>query len=254
MGELQEKDFIQERYGKDPYPFWFWFFILAAFTLGLWLVEGWFTREVRLEYSQNPFLQVTNRDMSVFLWQFPEKMRVNVAQKGNYLPAFQYEEKVSLFPDQADEWVSAPPELIFMYHTWKRQIGDIWFKRVIPKNEFVQFINYAEEWKPEFWDEAPEEYVQFYRKLGEVSADEDVSKRLPLIVRQSFQGWKNFFMEGEAIEQSKPTEEQVETLIAKYPTYARNFWRNMYPEYLEGNLPPFLKVALFNSSHITVAP
>ena len=249
MGELQEKDFIQERYGKDPYPFWLWFFILAAFTFGLWFVEGWFSREVRTEYSHNPFLQVTNRELSVFLWQFPEKMRVNAPQKGSYLPAFQYEEKVSLFPNQADEWASAPPELLFMYHTWKRQIGDIWLPRTIPKQEFIQFINYVEEWKPEFWVEAPKEYVQFYRGLESFPPEEDVAGQLPLLVKQSFQGWKNFFKEGEAIEQSKPTDEQIKKLIVEHPTFARNYWRNMYPEYLQGSLPPFLKVALFNFNH-----
>ena len=140
MRELQEKDFIQERYEKDPYPFWLWFFILAAFTFSLWFVEGWFLKELRTDYKNNPFLQVTNREMSVFLWQFPEKMRINAPNKGSYLPAFQYEQKLSLFPDKADTWVSAPPELLFLYHTWKRQVGDVWFPRKIGRSEFIEFI------------------------------------------------------------------------------------------------------------------
>lgn len=249
MTELKEKDFIQERYGKDPYPFWFWFFVLAAFTVGLWFVEGWFNSEVRTEYRHNPFLRVTNRELSVFLWQFPEKMRVNAPQKGNYLPAFQYEEKVSLFPDQADVWASAPPELLFLYHTWKRQIGDIWFPREISKGEFIGFVNYAEEWKPEFWKEAPQEYVEFFKGINGIDGGKDVAGELPLVVRQAFQGWKNFFKEGEAIEKSRPTDGDVEMLVKAHPFFARQYWRNMYPTYLRGEKPPFLKVALFNMTH-----
>lgn len=248
MKELQEKDFIQERYGKDPYPFWLWFFILAAFTIGLWFVEGWIAREKSTEYVQNPFLQVTNRDLSLFLWQFPEKMRVNSSQKSSYLPAFQYEEKVSLFPDQADHWVSAPPELLFLYHTWKRQIGKVWFSRPISQAEFIKFINYAEEWKPEYWASAPASYVQFYQTLSTRNKEEDVAADLPLSVRQAFQGWKNFFKEGEAINQFKPSREDVAALLIQYPTFARNYWRNLYPGYLRGEIPPFLKVALYNAS------
>lgn len=249
MGELQEKDFIQERYEKDPTPFWLWFFILAAFTLSLWFVEGWFLREIRTDYQKSPFLQVNNRDLSVFLWQFPEKMRINASRKASYLPAFQYEEKLSLFPDQADDWVAAPPQLLFMYHTWKRQIGDVWFSRPITRKEFIEFLNYAEEWKPQYWSGAPPRYVRMYENLEKGKNDADVSDELPLIVRQAFQGWKNFFKEGKDIEKVQPTEEEIERLIETYPLYARNYWRNLYPEYLTQSYPPFLKVALFNFKH-----
>lgn len=246
MKELQEKDFIQERYGKDPYPFWLWFFILAAFTLTLWFVESWFSREVRTEFKHSPFLQVTNRDLSVFLWQFPEKMRVNASKKGSYLPGFQYEEKLSVFPDQADDYVSAPPELLFLYHTWKRQIGEIWFKRPILKQEFIEFINYSEEWKPEFWKDAPQDYKELFQLIDHFQENAEIANHLPFIVRQAFQGWKNFFKEGEAIQNSQPTNEDAEKLIAQHPFFARQYWRNLYPKYLQGNYPPFLKVALFN--------
>jgi len=246
MPELQEKDFIQERYGKDPYPFWLWLFLLAAFTTTLWFFEGWIAREVRTDYTHNPFLQVTNRDLSLFLWQFPEKMRINASQKSTYLPAFQYEEKVTLFPDQADEWVSAPPELLFLYHTWKRQIGDIWFPRPILKQEFIEFINYAEEWKPDFWPKAPESYLAFYNKLSSVSAGQDVANQLPLPVRQAFQGWKNFYKEGERINQLKITPKILAEFFKKYPHYARNYWQNLYSEYIIKSNPPFLKTALYN--------
>lgn len=246
MPELQEKDFIQERYGKDPYPFWLWLFILAVFTTTLWFFEGWLSQEVRADYKHNPFLQVSNRHLSLFLWQFPEKMRINAAQKSTYLPAFQYEEKVSLFPDQADDWASAPPELLFLYHTWKRQIGAIWFPRPILKQEFIEFINYAEEWKPEFWPEAPSSYVAFYQKLPSAPADQNVAEQLPLPVKQAFQGWKNFFKEGEAINRLKVDPTELEGFLKKYPSYARNYWQNLYSGYITKSYPPFLKTALYN--------
>src|SRR5271154_2343172 len=99
---LQEKDFIQESYTKNPFPIWLWFFIVITITALLWGGGSWYTKRMNQEIRSSPFLQVTNRQLSLFLWQFPEYMRANARTKNGYLPGFQYQEKISVFPDVAD--------------------------------------------------------------------------------------------------------------------------------------------------------
>jgi hypothetical protein len=91
---------------------------------------------------------------------------------------------------------------------------------------------------------------------------------LPIEVRQAFQGWKNYFQEGDAINNFKPTLKDVRLFLQAAPHYARNFWRNIlqnsYPEYLMNvnkadskedqpleinEMAPFFRVAIYNFLH-----
>jgi hypothetical protein len=146
--------------------------------------------------------------------------------------------------------------------------------RPIPTKEFAEFLNQMEEWQPRNWKQAPELYVQLvtskdYEKISDLQTLPDT--RLPLIVRQAFWGWKNYFKEGMQINNITPTFSQVQSFLEKHPTYQRSYWRNIQevagqevagPQYLAAfingtfsseekmpadQLAPFLKVALFNA-------
>jgi|694.fasta_scaffold06950_8 hypothetical protein len=270
--QLQEKDFIQDSLNKNPFPMWLWLFLITVFAAISWGAHSYFSSMWLSDIQASPFLQVTNRQLSIFLWQFPEHMRINAKVKNGYLPGFQYENKISMVPADADKFVAAPPEVIFLYHTWHRQIGNDYIPRSISAEEFKEFLNYAEEWKPEFWPEAPKGYIQMVHQLSTVSVSgipkdlNDLSDNiLPVQVKQAFQGWKNFFKEGSEINLIRPSYEEVAAFVKAYPNYARNFWRNILnrstPDYLislskkqgqekvpNKELAPFLKVALYNYS------
>ncbi len=270
--ELKESDFIHEGFARNPTPLWTWLLILLAMMGMLWIIGSGYYDWMRRQVSREPFLQVTNRELSLFLWQFPDYMRGNY--KGNrfaYLPAFRYEGRnVSLDPQQADEYVSAPPELLFLYHTWSRLLkNESLFTRPISTVEFAEFLQQRQEWLPEYWPDAPKGYVDLIASLHSLpptvnllSQSNDV---LPLDVRLAFQGWKNFFKDGEAINDAIPTFGQMQAFLAKYPHYARNYWKNIIqpqsPDYLLANfqgkgnaeaplpksqLAGFLMVAFFN--------
>lgn len=220
-------------------------------------------QKVNREIAESPFLQVTNRQFSIFLWQFPEHMRVNASNKSGYLPGFQYQGKVSLVVDDADKYVIAPPATIFLYHAWRRLISEEYAPRPIGPQEFQEFLSYADEWQPKNWAEAPKGYGELVAKLSEAPQDLQTlpESSLPQVVRRAFQGWKNYFKEGEAINAVKPTFEEMQRFLKLYPHYARNNWRNILidqvPEYLNQiddtkvemppeQLAPFLKVAFYN--------
>lgn len=267
--ELQEKDFIQDNFRKNPLPGWIWFVVLICVGAIFWGGSNWYLKFMSSEEAKNPFLQVTNRQFSIFLWQFPEYMRVNSNSKANYLPGFQYENRVSLVLNESDKYVIAPPEILFLYHTWDRLIRNEFIYRSISVSEFKEFLQYAEEWQPKNWPEAPEAFKTFVESLSKVKTLQDLNTlseiELPLDVRQAFQGWKNYFKEGSAINDLKPTLKEVADFLEKSPHYARNFWRNIeeknYPQYLlevtlghyakkeaikSDELAPFLRVALYN--------
>lgn len=266
---LPEKDFIHEPDGK--YPFWLWLFFSAIVACLLWGSLSWFQGVEAKVVKDSPFLQVTNRQMSLFLWQFPEYMRVNRPDKSVYMPGFDYQNKISIIPGFADEVVKAPPEILFMYHTWQRLIGKTYFPRPISAKEFEEFLNYAEEWKPRNWPAAPKEYADFLNGFPTVTNVENLQnltvKQLPLEVRMAFQGWKNYFKEGDAILALNPTYEQVSRFLESSSKFNRNYWRNLIshvkPKYLEAflnqdvadkgrdivpkdQLADFMKVALYN--------
>lgn len=269
--ELPEKDFFREPPRKNPLGIMIWICIITVILAIAWGTGSIYWNEVNSQTKVSPFLQVTNRQLSIFLWQFSDLMRAHMPNKSNYLPGFQFLEKVSLEVEKADEYAIAPPELLFLYHTWDRLIRTEYPKRKIPPREFEEFLQYAVEWQPKNWPAAPEGYKDFVDSLQftTISDLQTVSETVfPLMVRQAFQGWKNYFKEGEQINAMKPTIAEVESFLTQFPHYARNYWRNIVedttPKYLlslNGNkkdivpsdqLAPFLKVALYNYSSTIV--
>lgn len=266
--ELSEKDFIQDDKPKKNLPFWVWLSVCVFLLCLLWGGSSWYAEKMNLQYEKSPFLQVTNREFSLFLWQFPERMRASVANKTGYLPGFQFMQKVSLDLTQSENYVIAPPELIFLYHTWNRQISDEFSLRPIPYKEFIEFLDYAEEWQPKNWPAAPAGYKELIEKLPTLITENLATlpeSSLPLVVRKAFQGWKNYTKEGDAINAVTPTFKEMISFLETHPKYARNFWRNIlfdtHPKYLEtftssklefdGDIPKaelasFLKVGFYN--------
>lgn len=230
---LSEKDFIHEGYSLNPFPFWLWLFLLAALIAILSGIDNWYGGKISMLMKSSPFLQVTNRDMSLFLWQNPEFMRVNVKEKNGYLPAFQYVDKVTVNVADADQYTVAPPELLFRYHTWHRLVSNEFSPTPIPVKEFKDFLEYAQEWHPMYWANAPQGYVQLVKELAS-RKDEDLSKvstnELPMPVRMAFQGWMNYFKQGDAINQVTVTQNQMQGFLESHPHYARNYWRNIVEE------------------------
>lgn len=266
--ELQEKDFIHEPKSQGAFPFWLWLFLLTIVLSLLWGLGNWYSDKINLLFRESPFLQVTNRDISLFLWQNPEYMRINAKEKANYLPAFKYIDKVTIDIAFSDQYASAPPEMLFRYHTWNRLLKDEFIERPIPVNDFRDFLSYAEEWQPNYWPSAPEEYIHLVESLPTTQV-EDLStlpkKELPLAVRIAFQGWGNYFKEGDAINNIEVSHKQLKEFLESHPHYARNYWQNILkdtiPNYLKSTeegvqsgetkvpsneLTSFLKVALLN--------
>jgi hypothetical protein len=227
---LSEKDFIQESRHPRPSAFWVWIVLFTGLISIMWGIMNWYETLKGQEIIFKPFLEVTNRDFSVFLWQFPSYMRAHVKNKSGYLPDFQYADRYALDPKAADRFVAAPPDLLFLYHTWSRLLRQEYIPRKISKEEFIEFLNQSEEWDPVYWKNAPDGYKDLVDSIASVDQDdlqELSEERLPLIVRQAFQGWKNYFKEGEQINQLQTTYYQLEQFLKQYPSYGRNFWRNI---------------------------
>ena len=238
--ELPEKDFINEGYKKNPLPLWLWFFLLIFMISLLWGMSNWYSVKINFLFQESPFLRVTNRQMSLFLWQNPEFMRANVKEKGGYLPGFKYVDKVTLDIAYADEFVAAPPELIFRYHTWNRLVSGEFTQRPIPKKEFQEFLSYAEEWHPRYWPEAPQGYIKLVNELAQKDIPNLATlseQELPIDVRMAFQGWQNYFKDGEAINQLRVTQTQMGQFLSSHSHYTRNYWRNI----VEDKIPNYLK-------------
>jgi len=265
--ELSEKDFIQESRQKPTFPYWVWLFLIAVVAALVLGGGSWYTNRLSELFKISPFLQVTNREISLFLWQNPEYMRINAKQKNGYLPAFKYLDKITIDLAQADQFATAPPDLLFRYHTWKRLLSGEFTSTPIPKKEFLSFLSYAQEWQPPFWVDAPAGYKKLVEGLEENPIQDLATlsqEILPVDVRIAFQGWQNYFADGEAINTFLPTQEQLRQFLASHPNYARNYWRNIVqertPNYLrslkpsgnnEGLIPgseltSFLRVAIFN--------
>lgn len=266
--KLSEKDFINEGYAKNPLPLWLWFALLAIFACLVWGFTSWFQGLMEKDIKFKPFLEVTNREMSLFLWQNPSFMRSHSKTKTGYLTGFKYGDKDTLELSNTEDFVVAPPDLLFLYHTWKRLVGADYIARPIPRGEFVEFLNIVEEWQPKYWVKAPKPYIEFVESLStsNIKDLQAISTTVfPIVVRQAFQGWKNYFREGESINQFQPTYADVQAFLADHPYYARNYWRNIQAMAGQHDLeiltlgkfeaadtipsdqvPPFLKVALFN--------
>lgn len=262
--EIPDNELINESLSKDPFPAWLWFALIVALSAILWGAGSWLFEIKQDIVKDNPFLQVTNRDFSLFLWQNPEYMRANVSSKTGYLPGFQYSEKVSIEPGQAEQFVSAPPEVLFLYHVWHRLVSKEFAPRPIPVNEFKDFLSYSKEWQPQNWPQAPQDYKDLVDHLP-TDLGARIAEQLPSQVQQAFIGWKNYFIEGAKINQTRPTYGGMKKFLSEFPHYARNFWRNIVqngrPLYLqslsnpqvsakdeipENEISGFLKVAYFN--------
>ena len=154
---IKDDELIREEYSKNPKRFWGWLLFLFLVILLIFALQWGLKRTLEGRVCKSPFFRVTNREMSVFLWQNPELLRVHQKKKMGYLPGFQYLDKVSLEPELDKAWVVAPPEVLFAYHTWARLLGEVWIATPILVSDFKNFLNYAEEWKIENWKEAPKE-------------------------------------------------------------------------------------------------
>lgn len=270
---LSEKDFIQNGWRLTSLPFWLWIFLMAALIGVIYGTSSWYQGIINQEKKHNPFLEVTNRQFSVFLWQFPSFMRVNAPRKTGYLPGFlATSENFNLAT--AEEFVTAPPDLIFLYHTWHRLLAFDFTSRPIPAPELAEFLEQLPEWQPKNWKDAPGDYAKLIETKKYAGIDNLgmlPETEFPLIVKQAFIGWKNYFKEGPKINELHPTFGQVKAFLEKHPTYARPYWRNIDVvatqqiaglDYLLGflngkfepdavipndQLAPFLKVALFNA-------
>lgn len=268
---LSEKNFIRNGGAINTLPFWLWVALTAIIAALLWGSSDWIQGFLQKEKKHDPFLEVTNREFSVFLWQFPSFMRINMSKKAGYLPGFETTAE-NFSPSTSEEFVSAPPDLIFLYHSWHRLLVPEFISRPIPPQEFDQFLAQLPEWNPSNWPKAPQDYVQLIDKgYADMSDLQSLPQSaLPLIVRQAFLGWKNYFLEGPKINDLEPTFEQVRKFLDKHAHYARNYWRNISEingqkvaglDYLSGfvqgtmipdaivpkeQLTPFLKIALYN--------
>lgn len=256
MDCIKEEDFIHEGLKNSPsiYLKWLLLVIFCTATLGSALIFYGMTLDNQI--SSKPFLKVTNREISLFLWQNPSLMRSWAKNKNSYLPGFEYSEKIGLNPEYAEEYASAPPDVLFLYHTWKRLIAENFPKRTVSKEEFQTFLLDLPEWHPKNWSKAPAHYKDMVYSLESLN---DIHS-LPNSVLQAFIGWKNFFVEGNAINEKSFSKAEVDEFLKYYPNYSRNFWVNIAGKsYLESlqklptsakipntEIPGFLRVALYN--------
>lgn len=263
--EIQDSELATKKPPKrDRSTFLVWIAVFASAVLLLWGYSGFFIDFAKVDIENKPFLQVTNRQMSLFLWQFPNLLRQNVASRSDYLSGFDLENRVGIKPGYADNRAIAPPEVLFLYHVWDRLVREEFIQRSISKGEFFEFLTQNPEWLPKNWKAAPEEYVRTIDSL-DIIPQQDLSTlsktALPMDVRMAFQGWKNFFSEGDFINFYQVSYADLKKFLEISPHYARNYWINIvkkdYPDYLATmgkdedkvgakELPPFLKVALFN--------
>lgn len=250
---------------RNPIPLWLWLALFAAVAILFWGSRSWFMQKAEENIAQSPFLQVTNREFSLFLWHNPEYMRADMRSKTGYLPAFQYGQLVTVKPELADQYLQAPHEMMFLYHTWNRLLGKERMPCPIPARLFEIFVNQAQEWLPKYWSAAPKEYKDFVAKISAFPPDQDLAQlpltTLPEIARSAFIGWKNNVYDREEIADLKPTFEEMQAFIKRHPNYARNYWRNIlidsHPDYLTSlknphslsafvpsqEMAPFLKAA-----------
>jgi hypothetical protein len=262
--EIDDNGLGGEGRKDDRTSLWLWLFLLALLIGLLSTIQTWMDDHLSEAHAATSFYHVTNRDFSLFLWENPQFMRINVSSKQAYLPGYQYLDTVAPYPEKADELVQAPPEVLFNYHTWHHLIGDDTSDRPITVNEFQQFLASFQEWLPKWWPEAPSDYVKLIDKLPVMLGNQEV-KGLPIKVRLAVLGWKNYYIEGDAINKMEANFGQLKAFLAENPHFARNYWRNLTlesaPNYLKtitfGNpkdkdivpndeYAPFLRVSLFN--------
>lgn len=257
--QLSEKDFIHESKPSQGWKVWLGLGLIAACFIFFVFSAKWVVEQTNVKIEAAPFLQVTNREFSLFLWQNPEFMRSNRKKKAGYLSGFHTHPKVTPIPEQADDWVAAPPDILFLYHCWNRLLSNERVLRPVPVSEFREFLDDAKEWQPVHWSAAPQEYVELVSRLSRMEAD-NIGDQLPQPVLRAFIGWKNYFKEGDEINHAVHSSVQIESFLKAHPNYAPNYWRPFYPDYLRSldgsisevvpgsEIPSFLKAALYNSS------
>lgn len=264
--KLKEKDFISESQSGWGIPTWLFSAILLGLFGVLWMITSWISQSIGTQTKDKPFLQVTNREMSLFLWQHPEEMRIHMRNKTGYLPGFSSTGNANPKPESIGEYVSAPPALLFQYHTWKRLLGDYLFPRPISSAEFKEFLAASPEWNAANWTGASEGYKHLLESLDKENTPH-LESSLPKEVQQAFIGWKNYYKEGGEINAERPTVGAMRTFLQKYPHYERACWRNIYPSYLKilldekadpqalipiEQMEGFLRSAYFNDTHLAV--
>lgn len=256
MQSIKDEDLIHEGLKNSPSTFLKTFCLVALCTAVFGSALIFYSKRLDEYFSLKPFLKVTNRKMSLFLWQNPSLMRSFAKNKNSYLPAFEYLEKIGLNPEYAEENASAPPDVLFLFHAWNRLISQDFPSRKVGKEEFQTFLLDAPEWHPNNWATAPKSYKKMISSLEA----EDRVYALPNDVLQAFIGWKNFFVEGNAINAKSFSKAEVEKFLRHYPNYSRNFWHNIAGDnYLKSlknisssaslpnnEIPAFLRVALYN--------
>ncbi|MEX2305104.1 MAG: hypothetical protein WD595_02825 [Waddliaceae bacterium] len=163
-GKLNEKNFIQPP--SRGVASWLWVLIAIVLIAIFWIFSASMLDQVRSRLWEKPFLQVTNREFSLFLWQNPEYMRRNQSKEIGYLPGFvSFEGKMTPDPKYADQFVAAPPKFLYRYHLWKFFLGEYVFNRSIPNQEFQAFLAYSTEWQPENWKGATDGYLSLLTTL-----------------------------------------------------------------------------------------
>jgi len=236
VDELQEKNFIQDRLKRNSKPAWVFFWLLLALFGLSWGFSEWRRGRIAERQENNPFLQVTNRQLSLFLWSHPEFMRANAKIKANYLPGFKEEDKIRVIPAFAEEYAEVPPEVLFRYHIWNEYLASDVPERRVPVSEFKQFLSYCEEWDPVYWKDAPDEYRALVASLGKNNSSTIARGALPREVLQAFVGWKNFYLEGDQINALRPTYAEVKSYLSTHPSLGRNYLQNI----LQDTVPNYL--------------
>ena len=254
MDSETERDFIPRKWHEHPSFIWILLFVLV----GVWALFGIFgkwesliTREKRKEL---PFFQVTKRNFSLFLFQNTELLRAKRFKRFGTMARITSLDEVNFIPPKADEFIVAPPDILFRYHVWDRLLGESLAPRPIPGAEFKLFLKDNPDWKPDNWPGATEDYRQVVKDLGNENLP---LSKVPAEVQFAFQGWKNFFEEWALIQEVEPTKVEMEKFLGDHPRYGRSYWRNIlseeYPEYLKDldvlsaeEMPDFLKVGLYN--------
>lgn len=260
--ELEEKDPGPERNSRQA---WFFIFALLAIFFLFWGLSIWqkgILSQKRLEFA---FYDVTNREFSLFWWQNPDMDKDDI-------PFFK--DDLSLLPDQADQYVVAPSEILFRYHVWNRLIGNSLAPRPIYEKEFAEFLVQNKEWLPRFWPKAPHAYAQlvediFQKGDGSRNVQKLPYSILPYEARLAFQGWINYTHEWNEIINVSPSKEEMAAFLKEHPTYGPTYWQNILkktrPHYLESfsgidftfsgdkdeklneeELSIFLKIAFYN--------
>lgn len=241
---------------------WLWIALAAVAAALIWGTFGIWSRHQNENLASTPFFSVSNRQISLFLWAFPQY--APGAGSPSYLPGFQADVPI-INSGKTEELAIAPADLLFWYHAWARLLGDKPFpQRPIVVAELREFLEACPEWSPMAWPKAPQTYHALVAQLAKQEGQLPLAS-IPEEVQRAFIGWKNFFTEKQLIELFRITYKDLSAFLVKYPYYARHYWRNLeldsYPHYLETftkgpvdlqaqvaeeELTPWLRRVLFN--------